>query len=122
MPDTSTKTLTILGAEETLVTPQSWTVCLEIGVLAQSNAVRAMGAALGATWRRGPNRVRTKYDADNLSVYGSRVLEELRGRGIGATEFSVVGREALDMIQRAGFVDPEKAAEELGNSEPAEGG
>ena len=78
--------------------PASFMVSREVTVALGANALRGLGAALGACWGSKPLKATVagfKYD---MLAYGGAVVDELVGLGVPEADVYAAGSKAVDLI------------------------
>ena len=78
--------------------PASFMISREVTVALGSNALRGLGAALGACWGAKPLKATLagcKYD---MLAYGGAVVDELVALGVPESDVSAAGSKAVDII------------------------
>lgn len=78
--------------------PASFMTSREVTVALGSNALRGLGAALGACWGAKPLRTTLagcKYD---MLAYGGAVVDELVGLGVPESDIYAAGSKAIDLV------------------------
>ena len=109
-------TVKLGGVDVRLAVPTSYTQRTEVWLAAQDNHVRGSAAALAMCWR-GPKRPRTSYSQSSFNplIFGQKVHDELRGRGIPLVELMQAQSAALLLIT-TGLVTDVEVTEAEGNS------
>lgn len=119
--DNGQKTCTLNGKEKAIIPPQSFAALRDLIIAGQTNATRAMYAALGLSLRLrnddGPMPLR--YKGDPLD-YGGQVMDWLQGNGADMNECDAAALECYRVCSAAYPSAPEVAEREDFSDPPAE--
>ena len=78
--------------------PTSFMICREVTLAVGQNALRGMGAALGACWGAKPLKATVAAHKYDMLAYGGAVVDELVAIGVPEAHIYEAGRQALDLI------------------------
>lgn len=78
--------------------PTSFMLAREVTVALGSNALRGLGAALGACWGAKPLKATPDGYKFNTLAYGGAVIDELVALGVPEADVYAAGSKAVDII------------------------